>query len=339
MSTSRPPAAPSRSRPRGGRRLWRALTSQRTGLVAGLTAAGLLAVGSLLMDRFPGPYAGLSDDDVRWFFAQPRLAFWWFYALAVALAVWGLSATACTIDSVAKRVRARIFRPSAYGAAFLHMAFVLALAGHLWGGLAASRQQVVLGPTPTTIGDATYEAADVESAAYPNGMPRRVDVTLIRRPTSPEGAPPERVHLGYNEPYVRDGGAFELLLNRAARTPVAVFELAGEGGAVRRGETLRRGGWSLTLHNVVAGRRPGAAPYADVTIFDPAGTRTRSMLGMGERPAGGAPAFRGLEERVLVAASVRRNPSVPLVVLAALLAAVGVLLVIAERRWRWRRAR
>jgi len=294
------------------------------------------------MDRFPAAYAGLADDDVRWFLQSPRLAFWWFYAMAAAFGVWGLSAAACTVDSVVKRVRARVFRPSAYGAPLLHLAFVLALAGHLWGGLAATRQQVVLGPTPTSLGDATYEAVKLEQSFYPNGMPRRVDVTLLRRPTAPKGgAPgePERVHLGYNEPYVREGGAFEILLNRAAQAPVAVFAVGGAERGLEPGQTVRHGGWSLMLHGVLPSRRPGGSPYADVTYLDPAGARTRTMLVMGGAGAGGAPSFRGIEERVLVSASVRRNPSVPLVVLAALLATLGVALVIAERRWRLRRRR
>lgn len=333
------------------RRAWRALTSQRTGLMAGFASAALLAVGSLLMDRAPGPYAGLEGDDLRWFFQEPRLAFWWFYALAAALGLWGLSATACTLDGLVVRVRARVLRPSAYGAPLLHAAFVLALVGHLWGGLAASSQPVTLGPQPTSLGDSTYETTQVEQSTYPNGMPRRVDVTLLRRPAIPEAQlrhpsadsgeaspPPERVHLGYNEPYVRDGGAFELLLGRAGRVPFAVLAVGNREVLMRRGETVRDAGWSLTLHNVVAGRSPGAPPYASVTAVAPSGARTQTMLAMGATDSGGEPSFRRLEERPVIAATLRRNPAVPLVVLAALVAALGVLMVIAERRWRRRRA-
>ena len=195
-----------------GKRLWTKLREQRTGVVCALTSALLLALGSVLMDRYPERYRGLGMDDLRFFLDPPSFNHVWLYALAVTLAVWALSALVCTIDSLALRFRRRILRPSAYGAPLLHLTFIFGLLAHLWGGLTAESRALQVGPQGFDVDGAHYTPRRLLREDHPNGQPRSITVVLERARDGQR----DEVELGYNRPLVFEGGAREILLGRIA---------------------------------------------------------------------------------------------------------------------------
>jgi len=204
-----------------GARLWRLLTAQRTGILCALVSAALLGFGSLLMDARPEQYSGLSLDDLRFFFAPWRLAHLWFYILCLTLGLWGTSAALCTWDTVTRLLRNRVRLGPAWGPPLLHVAFVLALGAHLWGGLAAtsSMQTLTLGQS-VRLGDARLRLLRVLEESSPSGMPRRLQATFARL-----GAPDsERRVLGYNEPLLAAAGAESLLLMRHEFVPTGQLD-------------------------------------------------------------------------------------------------------------------
>lgn len=315
-------------------RALRVLRSQQTGLICAALSAALLAIGSVVMDRVPEPYQGLAYDDLRFFFQPIRAVHWWFYASAAVLGVWGLSTLLCTLVELSARIRRRVLRPSAYGAPIVHLAFLMALVSHLWGGLTAETRVHIVYDSGTEIAGATYRLLGIEPDLYPNGMPRRITATLQRE--SGEGT--EEVTVGYNEPIVLGAGAITLLMGRTGRVAVATLVVQGESLELTPGERrpLTAGGW-VELHRVIS--RPGLrVPVADLTVSAPEPERTMLPLTPGA-PAGTTPAFSSLRGSMALSLTERDNPSMPLTIALSALLVVGVLLVGAERVWRQRRRR
>ena len=304
----------------------RLLRAQKTGVLCAVLACFLMGAGSLVMDRAPERYQGLHWDDLRFFLEPLDWIHLWFYGLAAALGLWGLSALVCTWYELRARVRARVTRPSAYGAPILHIAFVLALAAHLWGGLTAETVQHLVGDEGTEIDGAVYRALEVHEDLYPNGMPRTVHIDLER---TVDGEA-EQVQVGYNEPVVAHRGAVALLLGRYARVARATLRVGTETVTLTPGERRRLGSSMVVLQRVHQGANL-RVPVADLVVADPAPRRVRLPLG---GPGSGGAAFVALDSALMVSLSERRNPSAPLVGLVSLLALLGVVLVVAERRRR-----
>ncbi|TNF31321.1 MAG: hypothetical protein EP329_12530 [Deltaproteobacteria bacterium] len=307
-------------------RLLAALRSQRFGVLAGFAAAFFLALGTVVMDLAPEAYAGLSLDDMRPFFREPRLVHFWFYGLALAVALWGASALVCTWDSVRTRLRHRVRRVSAYGAPLFHVAFVLALFAHLHNGLGESTAARVVGSDWTAIGDARYRLADLTVTTSPSGMPRDIRAHLERD----RAGQVDTVDVAYNAPLVADVGAHALLLGRPIERPLAVLRVVGERRRLAIGD--RVGAFVLTR---VLQSRSLRAPMAELQ-FDGEPSPRWLPLTPGAGPSE-LVAFVGIDRERAVLLTERVNPAAPLVVVVALVAALATVLVVWEHLWRARR--
>ncbi|MBI5532375.1 MAG: hypothetical protein HY898_06655 [Deltaproteobacteria bacterium] len=312
------PSSPAASQPVAW--LWRLLGEQRTGIVCSFVSAALMGMGSLIMDSSPQLYAGLSMDDVRFFFQPWRWQHAWFYALAVSLAIWALSALVCTWDSLVSRIQRRVTRPSAYGALVLHVTFVLALVAHLWGGLKASSTRFMVTAQGTSIDGETWRAVGFEQQTHSGGMPRSVTVTLQRSG--------EEITIGYNHPITSGAGARELLLGQVEMMADGlVVRHKGRQVVVRPDEPAVAGGDRIVLRRFHDPRRTPSlrVPVAELVIGGQS-----AMLPMDPQSTGET-SFLAVNESPIVVLIQRRNPSVPLVLFVTLLLAVGVGLVAWER--------
>ena len=311
-------------RPRLLSRLHDALVSQKTGVVCAFTAAALLGLGSFLADRRPEMYEGLAFDDVRFFFNPWRPAHLWFYALVGVLALWAASSLLCTWDTVVARVRGRVVRLSAWGSILVHLSFVLALAAHLWAGLAAESRMHMVGPVPTEIAGASYRAIDLDQKLWPSGMPREATVTLART----LGTETSTVTVGFNHPVLLEGGARELLLGRYGRmVDGAVLRIGGAEVTLSPGESHSANGQTVTLEKVHSSSKL-RAPVAAVRITGPTGGRVALPL---DPKSTADPAFVGIGYSTVVTLQERHNPSIPLVLVVAGLLSIGVVLAGWER--------
>lgn len=307
--------------------LLRWLRSQKTNVVCALAAAALLGVGTVIADRAPDAYADLSLDDVRFFFAPLRPIHAWFYLLCGVLAVWATSALVVTWDGVVSRVRARLWRPTAWGSVVFHVAFPLALVAHLWGGLAATVEMHRVGPIPSSLAGAQVRLIGVEEAHHPDGSTRMVTATLERRVSDDDA--PETVTVAYNQPILSRFGAHELLLLRHFPVPGAVLSApGGPSVALVSGQRAVVGDRVVTLGRLFDGDGLHA-PVAEVLVEFP--VRQAHFVVLGASTPDGSVAFAALRPSAMLLILERWNPSVPLVLIVALLAVIGAILTAGER--------
>jgi hypothetical protein len=289
-----------------------------------MIAAALMGAGSFIIDASPSVYRKLSMDDVRPFFEPCRWEHGWFYALAITLGLWAISALVCTWNSVAGHVRRKVARPSAYGASLIHVTFVLALVAHLWGGLRATTGRTMVGDAGTAIDGVTYRTLRIDQETHPNGMPRSITATLQR--TTATGS--EEVTVGYNHPITSNLGANELLLGQVDSVADAMIVVhKGERGLIRPGQVTTVAGDVIVLRRFHDPERNPSlrVPVAEFMIGG-------QVLVLPMDPViSGTTAFVGMNESPMVMLLQRKNPSVPLVLLVCALLLLGVGLVAWER--------
>jgi hypothetical protein len=259
---AREPLAPARSpQPRLA---W--LRSQGLGLLCGAATVVLLAIGSVVLAATrDGASAAVQMDDLRGFFAPPRLAHAWVYLLFPIAALYALNTVLATWDTVVRKWRLGVRAPAAYAASIVHVGFLLALLAHGVGGflgedgdgvLVVSGWQEVPG-----FGEARLVSLDVD--ALPGGMPRSAAARLEVRDAS--GAVREET-VGYNAPLSSGGGARLALLADLGATFVARLSSGQDACALAEGQACRLAGGSLRLLGFAPGQ--GGSPGA-VVRFTP----------------------------------------------------------------------
>ena len=225
---------PAASGEEGGARLaW--LRSQGLGVACGLSTVALLAVGSFVLAfTREGASAGIAADDARAFFERPSLVHAWFYLLAPLLGLYALNTLLATWHAVSRKWRAGVRAPSAYAAAVVHLAFLLALLAHGLGGfLGKERGEVVVSRGWTALpGGGEIRLASLEVDPLPGGIPREVRAAVETRGGGPgRGA----AVVGFNRPLSSGLGNDLWLLGEMGRVPVA--RLAAHSAPPRKATT------------------------------------------------------------------------------------------------------
>ncbi len=309
-----------------GRLAW--LRSQGLGLACGLATVALLAVGSFVLAATrEGASAGIAMDDLRGFFAPPRLAHLWLYLLFPVAGLYAVNTVLATWDTVARRWRAGARAPSAYAASVVHAGFLLALVAHAAAGFRAEdRGEVLVSAGWQAVpgfGEARLVSLEVDP--LPGGMPRTVTARLEVRDA--EGrVRPETV--GYNAPLSAAGGSRLALLGDFGRVRVARLASGGEGCALAEGQGCTIAGQPVSL--VALGPGPGGGAAALVRARGPSGADGPRWLGPdGELAlAGGRPLQL---ESVAVAPGVllrvRAAPGTPWALAAAVVLTAGLALM------------
>jgi hypothetical protein len=315
---------PSADRP--DRLAW--LRSQGLGLACGFATVVLLAVGSFVLAATrDGASAGIGMDDLRGFFAPPRLAHAWLYLLLPVTALYALNTALATWDTVSRRWRAGIRAPSAFGASIVHVGFLLALVAHGAAGfLGEDRGEVILASGWSEVpgfGEARLVSLDVET--LPNGMPKEASARLELR--APDGQI-SAATVGYNVPLIGGGGSRLALLGELGRVRVARLSSGPDGCALAEGQSCAIGSERVRLLAV----RPlgGRAAAALVEARGPSGgVEARWLSADGELAlAGGRPlqlSGVGIEPAILLHA--REAPGNPWALAAGLVLAGGIALL------------
>jgi hypothetical protein len=304
------------------------LRSQGLGLVCGFATVLLLAVGSFVIAfTRDGASAGIGLDDLRGFFAPPRLAHLWLYLLFPVAGLYALNTVLATWDTVSRRWRVGIRAPSAYAAAVVHVGFLLALVAHAAAGfLGEDRGEVVVASGWQEVpgfGEARLLSLDVD--ALPDGMPRSARARLELR--APGGRLSE-AEVGYNGPLSGGGGARLALLSDFGRVRVARLASGPDGCAVVERGACALAGLRVELLAVAAG--PGGAPAALVRAPGPSGRVEEAWLSRdGELAlAGGRPLqLAGIQVEPAVLLRARSAPGNPWALAAAVVLAIGVALL------------
>ena len=303
------------------------LRSQGLGLVCGFATVLLLAVGSVVLTATrEGASASVGLDDLRGFFAPPRVEHVWLYLLVLVAALYALNTVLATWDTVARKWRAGLRAPSAYAASVVHVGFLLALLAHAVGGLwgrdagavlVASGWQEVPG-----FGEARLVSLDVKN--LPGGMPREAWARLEVRGEG--GAVTERT-VGYNVPLSTAAGGRLALLSDLGRAWVAHLVSGADSCALAEGQECVLGGERVELIRL-APSPPGAA--ALVRARGPGGAiEARPLLAGGELPLASGRVVQ-LGEVAPEPANVlraRETPGNPWALAASVLMAIGIALM------------
>jgi hypothetical protein len=304
------------------------LRSQGLGLVCGFATVALLAAGSVVITATrDGASAGVGLDDLRGFFAPPRLAHLWLYLLFPVAGLYAVNTVLATWDSVTRKWRAGTRAPAAYAAAVVHVGFLLALVAHGVGGFLGSDGEPVLVASGFRevpgFGEARLLELDVE--ALPGGMPKRARARLEVR--EPGGATAERT-VGYNAPLSGGGGARLALLGDLGRAWVAHLSVGDRSCAAAEGQDCLLAGERVELLGLAPGQ--GGGPIAVLRARGPSGrTEVRSVAPGGELPLAGGRLLtvdRLAPEKAILLRP-RTTPGNPWALAASVLMAVGVALM------------
>jgi hypothetical protein len=301
------------------------LRSQGLGVCCGLATTLLLAVGSVVISRTRDSVsAGLQLDDVRPFFDQPSLAHLWFYLLIPVMTLYGVNTALATLFNVILRWRAGMRNPQAYAAAFIHVAFLLALLAHLIGGLGGKEAGTVIASDWGTLPDGVeVRLVSLETDSMPNGMPKAVRAAVELR--SPDGTIQGEV-LGYNQPISSGFGSDLVLLQRPIALPAALLVSGEDYCNVIAGRSCSLAGREFRLADV----RDGGPHGAMALIF--LGDRSGWVMQGQATPVDAGPPLMLIEtsQEQAVAVRLRHAPGNPWALSAALVLTLGTLLM-------WRR--
>ena len=305
------------------------LKSQKTGIIIGFTVTGLLIIGSLVMNYVPEAYEGLSGEDITFFFNNPRLIHTWFYVMFVAFAMYGISIFFCTLDSILRKVKARTSKIPLYGASIVHIGFLITLVAHLIGGIwSESGMPITIADKWVQSGEYELKVTGLETTSYPNGMPRKITAQIAIRKDGKETSDT----LGFNNPVLLDYGTKQFLLrNYGNMSNSVVLNIGGETRVCNIKDVIEINGSKVLLANLYLPPQ-FRIPAIQLITEGKDGKYNKSYVRIGRENAqnvkGVNVIFEDTKSTPAVVASVKKNPSIPLTLVAIGCFGSGMLLVI-----------
>jgi hypothetical protein len=305
------------------------LKSQKTGIIVGFTVTGLLIIGSLIMNYFPEPYEGLSGEDITFFFKNPRPIHIWFYIMLIAFAMYGICIFFCTLDSILRKVKARTSKIPLYGASIVHIGFLITLVAHLIGGIwSESGMPITIADKWVQSGEYELKVTGLETTSYPNGMPRKITAQIAIRKDGEETSDT----LGFNNPVLLDWGTKQFLLrNYGNMSNAVVLNIGGETKVFNIKDVIEINGSKVLLANLYLPPQ-FRIPAIQLITEGKDGKYNKSYVRIGRQNAqnvkGVNVIFEDIKSTPAVVVSVKKNPSIPLTLIAIGCFGSGMLLVI-----------
>lgn len=311
------------------RKIYGFLKSQKTGIIVGFTVTGLLIIGSLIMNYCPESYEGLSGEDITFFFNNPRPIHIWFYIMFVAFAMYGICIFFCTLDSILRKVKVRSKKIPLYGASIVHIGFLITLVAHLIGGIwSESGMPLTIADSWVKSGDYELKVTGLESTSYPNGMPKKVTAQMKIRKDGREF----NDTLGYNNPVLLDRGTKAFLLRNYGDMPDSVIlNIGGKTRSLNIKDVIEINGSKVLLANlylppqfplpVIQLVSKGKEDKYDQTFVRIGRQNAQNVRGMDV-------IFEDIKSTPAVVVSTKKNPSIPLTLIAIGCFGSGMFLVI-----------
>ena len=305
------------------------LKSQKTGIIVGFAVTGLLIIGSLIMNYCPESYEGLSGEDITFFFNEPKLIHTWFYLMFVAFAMYGICIFICTLDSILRKVRARSKKVALYGASIVHIGFLVTLVAHLVGGIwSESGRPITIADTWVQSGEYELKVTGLDSTTYPNGMPRKITAQMKIRKDGKEYDDT----LGYNNPVLLDSGTKQFLLRNYGNMPNAiVMNIDGETVTLNVKDVIEINGTDVLIANLYMPPQ-FPRPVLQLVSKGEAGKYDQTYVRIGRQNVqnikGVDVMFLDIKSTPAVVVTTKKNPSIPLTLIAIGCFGSGMLLVI-----------
>lgn len=314
--------------------LIRILGNRHAGFVLGMIVVLNLAVGSLVMDRYPKLYPPFFPNELNFFFDPVRIEHAWLYALLVTFSLFGVNLIACVIDSIVGMVKAGSARLKPLAALAFHVALVLILVAHLHDGFYGSTDRVVLSDEEVEIpGLGVAQVEDVQNYFHPDGSLKETEASLMFRRADGQEL---RRTIAYNEPALFEGGTREVIIQQGAQQPSGVIITRASDGAEIRlmpFEPLQVEDGHLILRGLYMSEMD--VPVAEFWLQH-AGERRPLYMVLDERAsrhaqfeiAGERYHYKGIITTPVAMVVIRYNPSIPLVLGGLLLTSIGTILLI-----------
>ncbi len=305
------------------------LKSQKLGIIVGFTVTGLLIIGSFIMSYFPRHYAGLSGDDITFFFSEWKPIHAWFYLLFIGCVFYGVNTFLCTLDSVIRKAKGGVKKISLYGASLVHVGFIITLVVHLVGGLCStSSPPVSVANEWVDVGGTEMKVTDLKTSSYPNGMPKNITVFVSVRKDGVEYSDT----LGYNNPVLLQHGVLEVLMRDYGWIASSVIlNIDGHPSNVYINEKINTGNAQLYVADLYMPPQY-QYPVVKLVVTVKGQGAQQIFLPVGEKNAkvvnGVNIVFEDIKSVPGTLVSVKRNPSIPLTFVAIFFFSAGVLLVI-----------
>lgn len=311
------------------KKIYDVFKSQKLGIIIGFTVTGLLIIGSLIMNFNPRQYAGLSGEDISFFFIHKKPLHIWFYLLFFACILYGINTFLCTLDSIMRKAKGGVKKITLYGASIVHIGFVITLIAHLVGGLYSSTEPPVsVAEEWTDLGGIEMKVTDLKTSSYPNGMPKIIEASVAVRKDGTEFSDT----LGYNNPVLLQHGILEILMRDYGWIASGVIlKVDNRTCNLKINETFNANGTQVRVADLYM---PPQYRYPVVKLISPAENNKtlQTFLPIGENNVqeihGTKIIFADINSVPGVLVSVKNNPSIPLTFVTIFFFSIGMVLVI-----------
>lgn len=318
------------------------LGNRYVGFALGMVVILNLAIGSLVMDRFPDTYPPFFPNNLGFFFEPVQVKHAWLYILLVTFSLFALNLIACIAETLTRMVQARSARLKQVAALLFHVSLVLILVAHLHDGIYGQEHRVGLDDQPQAVPDIGLVSVEsLKNHYHPDGSLKDTDVALrIRLDDGRE----LHKRIAYNEPALFSGGMRQIIIQQGGYQPSGLIITRLSDDMPLRlmpHEPYRVEGGHLVLRGVSMSKKD--VPIADLLLLHKDGTRQGLFMVLDGRAsrhaeieiAGERYRYYAPITTPVALATVRYNPAIPLVLAGLLLASLGTILLIG---WRRRRA-
>lgn len=312
-------------------RFWR---DDRTGFILGLLVVGGLILGSVVMNFNPKQYPAFFPVEFGMFFHPPRPIHFWFYLLLVLLFLLGGSIFFSTLESVLRMVRTGIYRARTIAIILIHLAIIIALAGHLLEGMGGVTFQSALGDRPAPLGAmGTAKIIGLEELRHPDGSLKDVVADLSFQLT---GKGEQKKSISYNSPALFSWGTEEVLILQGMKAPQGLVLKKVDGEERLRLEaqspvnmdegTLELMDFGRMSRDIIFARlrwKPRRGEGGMRFVVCQKGYQSHSTITVGANLY----QYERLIEQARLIVQVKINPGIPLFILAFLIMTVGLVLL------------
>ena len=294
-----------------------------------------LAIGSLVMNINSDLYPPFFPFDLNFFFRPVRQVHLWLYILLVTTTLFALNLTACFILDLIRWINHQNRTLKKTAALLFHGALLLALVAHLYEGFYGNSGQAILSNKNKVIpGIGEVKVLSTKRKTHPDGSLKDIIATIqiIR----PDGDQIEQ-NISFNQPGIFEGGNREIIIQSAGKQPNGLILYEKERGeriSLNFGEPKSMDGGELLLHGIFQSQM--GFYFAQFTWTSLSGATENKIMVVGQS-AGRHNEIKimndtyGLSEILeapYVAALIRYNPAIPIILLSLFVILGGTILLI-----------
>lgn len=293
-----------------------------------------LAIGSLVMNLNADIYPAFFPFDLNFFFMPLSKVHLWLYILLITFTLFTINLMACFVLDFLRLMNRQNRTLKKIIAFLFHFSLLLALLAHLYEGFYGDSGHTMLSETPIQVeGIGEINLLSSITKTHPDGSKKDIIAKIQIR--NSEGEKIEKT-LSYNQPAIFEWGNREIIIQGAGNQPKGLVLRGNKNGKqiyLNFGESKTIKGGTLLLHGVFQARM--GFHFAEFTWSPLAGKSESKMMVIGQ-VAGRHNQIQILDETYrfagalnspYIAALVRYNPSIPIIILSMFFIFLGMILL------------